>query len=80
MDSISSRSPTNSSLNNSGSFGRPSKRRALKSDALKQQEKSIREQESDTTSDFIDYLELLVDYFKQLDLLDSAGRKLLSVF
>jgi hypothetical protein len=56
------------------------KRKALKSEALKQNEKVIREQELDQTTDFIDYLEFLAEYFKQLDRLDAAGRKLLHVF
>ncbi len=56
------------------------KKKALKSEALKANEKRIRDLELDQTTDFIEYLEFLVEYFKQLDRLDSAGRKLLHVF
>jgi hypothetical protein len=56
------------------------KKKALKSEALKLQEKKLRDQEQDQTTDFIDYLEFLAEYYKQLDRLDSSGRKLLHVF
>ena len=61
--------------------GYKSKRRALlKSETLRQNEKKIRSEEQDQTTDFIEYLEFLVDYFKQLERLDAGGRKLMSVF
>jgi hypothetical protein len=40
----------------------------------------IREEESDQVTDFIEYLESLVDFYRQLDHLDSAGNKLMNVF
>ncbi len=40
------------------------KRKALKSESLKLNEKVIREQELDKTTDFIEYLEFLAEYFK----------------
>jgi Asp-tRNA(Asn)/Glu-tRNA(Gln) amidotransferase C subunit len=52
----------------------------LKTEALKNAEKTIRAQDSDQTTDFIEYLELLVDFFKQLDLLDASGSKLIHIF
>lgn len=83
MDSVTNRleSPNNATsdiLNTSQ--GTMRKRKALKSESLKQNEKVIREQELDQTTDFIEYLEFLAEYFKQLDRLDAAGRKLLHVF
>ena len=83
MDSVTNRveSPTNATseiLNTSQ--GTMRKKKALKTEALKQCEMKIREQELDQTTDFIEYLEFVAEYFKQIDRLDSAGRKLLNVF
>lgn len=68
MDSVSSRpsSPTaaggGSVLNTSGNLR---KKRALKTEALRMNEKKIREEEGgDQTTDFVEYLEFLVEYFK----------------
>ena len=82
MDSVTNRleSPTNSNSALNTTQGTMRKKKALKSEALKANEKLIREQELDQTTDFIEYLEFLVEYFKQLDRLDAAGRKLLHVF
>jgi len=77
MDSARPDSPSKS-LNTSGGFGR--KRKALKSDSLKLKEQAIRQSEGDSTTDFIEYLEIFVDCYKQLDHLDSAGTKLMNVF
>lgn len=65
MDSFSSRpeSPSNAGLNTSIGL-KSSRKRALKGEALRQNEKMIRDEENDQTSDFIEYLELLVDFFK----------------
>lgn len=84
LDSVSSRpeSPSNA-LNTSIGLtnGRSRRKRgALKSEALRNNEKRIRDEESDQHTDFIEYLELLVDVYKQLDHLDAAGCKLLTVF
>ena len=76
LDSQRPESPSGGALNTS--TGR--RRKALKSDALKQNEKLIREEESDQVTDFIEYLESLVDFYRQLDHLDSAGNKLMNVF
>lgn len=77
MDSSRPESPS-CALNTSGGFER--KRKALKSDALKLKEKALRDSEGDSTTDFIEYLETLVECYKQLDHLDSAGTKLMNVF
>lgn len=77
MDSARPESPS-SALNTSGGFGR--KRKALKSDSLKLKEQAIRQSEGDSTTDFIEYVEILVECYKQLDYLDSAGTKLMNVF
>jgi hypothetical protein len=47
---------------------------------MKLKEKALRESEGDSTTDFIEYLEILVECYKQLDHLDSAGTKLMNVF
>jgi hypothetical protein len=56
------------------------KKRALKSDSLKQNEKAIRGEELDQITDFVEYLEFLAEYYKQIDRLDAAGRKLLNIY
>ena len=40
----------------------------------------MREEEKDQTSDFIEFLEFLVNFYKQVERLDSSGRTLQSVF
>ena len=40
----------------------------------------MRSQEGDQTTDFIEYLELLAEFYTQIDRLDGAGRTMLSVF
>ena len=83
MDSVTNRaeSPSNATsdvLNTSS--GTIRKKKALKSEYLKNNEKLIRVEELDQTTDFVEYLEFLAEYFKQLDRLDAAGRKLLHIF
>jgi hypothetical protein len=62
------------------SSGTIRKKKALKSEYLKNNEKLIRVEELDQTTDFVEYLEFLAEYFKQLDRLDAAGHKLLHIF
>ena len=68
-------SPNASSLNTSTNLrlGGNNRRRVIKNQALKDKEKKIRNQELDNDSDFIDYLEFLVDFYTTLEKLDSAG-------
>ena len=67
MDSVTNRaeSPSNATseaLNTSS--GTIRKKKALKSEYLKNNEKLIRVEELDQTTDFVEYLEFLAEYFK----------------
>ncbi len=81
-------SPNDSSLNTSqtlrtqGNYSASSsdqgrkRKHLLKSQALKDKEKEMRTKEGDSKSDFITYLELLCEFYKQLQRLDAGGRTL----
>jgi hypothetical protein len=47
---------------------------------LKEKEKKIRNAENDHATDFVEFLEFLVEFYLSLERLDAAGRGLLSVF
>ena len=74
-DTSRTMSPNLSSLNTSQNLrtGSGSRKRAIKSQNLKDKEQLYRQQEDDWSSDFIEFLELLVDFFKQLERIDAAG-------
>ena len=40
----------------------------------------IRREEEDETTDFVEYLEFMVECLKQVERLDAAGRKLINVY
>lgn len=87
-ETVSSRpqSPSNAALNtsimNTTENLRLSHRRrtAYKNEALRHNEIKIRNEEDDQNTDFVEYLEFIVECFKQLERLDAAGRKLINVF
>jgi 16S rRNA G527 N7-methylase RsmG len=69
LESVTSRtvSPNTSVLNTSGNL-KQSRRKALKSQAMKEMEVKIRELEKDQKSDFIEYLEILATFYKVVEL------------
>lgn len=73
-------SPNTSSLNTQTGLRTRTGKRTMKNQLLKEKETKLRQQENDQQTDFIQYLDLLIEFYQQVERLDAAGRTLSSVF